>query len=76
VGAPRLHQFDLLVPARSEVVIEGVISTDALEPEGPFGEFTGYMAHRLPDKFLNVTCITRKRDAIFQAFLSQFPPSG
>jgi 4-hydroxy-3-polyprenylbenzoate decarboxylase len=66
---------DLLVPAESEIVIEGTIPTDALEPEGPFGEFTGYMAHRLPDKFLNVTCITRKRNAIFQAFFSQFPPS-
>jgi len=71
----RCKTVDLLVPANSEIVIEGVIPTDALEPEGPFGEFTGYMAHRLPDKFLNVTCITRKRNAIFQAFLSQFPPS-
>ncbi|MBI4526592.1 MAG: UbiD family decarboxylase [Deltaproteobacteria bacterium] len=78
-GAPldlvRCKTVDLLVPAQSEIVIEGIIPTDELEPEGPFGEFTGYMAHREPDKFMNVTCITRKRDAVFQAFFSQFPPS-
>ena len=71
----RCRTVDLLVPACSEIVIEGIIPTDEIEPEGPFGEFTGYMAHREPDKFMNVTCITRKRDAIYQAFLSQFPPS-
>ncbi len=71
----RCKTVDLLVPARSEIVIEGVIPTDEVEPEGPFGEFTGYMAHRAVDKFMNVTCITRRRDAVFQAFFSQFPPS-
>ncbi|HEX9442481.1 MAG TPA: UbiD family decarboxylase [Candidatus Binatia bacterium] len=71
----RCRTVDLLVPARSEIVIEGILSTKEVEPEGPFGEFTGYMAHRAPDKFMDVTCITRRRDAIFQAFLSQFPPS-
>lgn len=71
----RCKTVDLLVPAHSEIVIEGLISTEEIEPEGPFGEFTGYMAARAPDKFMTVTCITRRRDAIFQAFLSQFPPS-
>ncbi len=71
----RCKTVELLVPAYSEIVIEGIVPTDEVEPEGPFGEFTGYMAHRAPDKFMNVTCITRRRDAIFQAFLSQFPPS-
>ncbi|MBI4490995.1 MAG: UbiD family decarboxylase [Deltaproteobacteria bacterium] len=75
VEVVRCRTVDLLVPAHSEIVIEGIIPTDEIEPEGPFGEFTGYMAHREPDKFMNVTCITRRRDAIFQAFLSQFPPS-
>ena len=71
----RCKSVDLLVPAHSEIVIEGIVATDEIEPEGPFGEFTGYMAHREPDKFMTVTCMTRKRNAIFQAFFSQFPPS-
>ena len=75
VEVVRCRTVDLLVPAYSEIVIEGIIPTDEMEPEGPFGEFTGYMAHREPEKFLNVTCITRRRNAVFQAFLSQFPPS-
>jgi 4-hydroxy-3-polyprenylbenzoate decarboxylase len=75
VELARCKTVDIMVPARSEIVIEGVISTDEVEPEGPFGEFTGYMAHRAPDKFMTVSCITRRRDAVFQAFLSQFPPS-
>ncbi len=33
---------DLLIPASAEIVIEGVINPNAMMPEGPFGEFTGY----------------------------------
>ena len=48
----------LEVPANAEIVIEGWMPTDELEMEGPFGEFTGYMASRGPNKFVNVTAIT------------------
>src|SRR5208282_4692446 len=41
-GAPinvvRAISVDLLVPAEAELVIEGVIDTDYVEPEAPFGE--------------------------------------
>jgi UbiD family decarboxylase len=33
---------DLLVPARAEIVIEGVLRPHNYMPEGGFGEFTGY----------------------------------
>lgn len=66
---------DLLVPAHSEIVIEGYISLEELEMEGPFGEFPGYMARRDYSYFMEVTCITMRRKPIYQAFLSQFPPS-
>ena len=33
---------DLLLPAHAELVIEGVISPNDYQMEGPFGEFTGY----------------------------------
>ena len=33
---------DLLLPAQAEIVIEGVISPNSTQLEGPFGEFTGY----------------------------------
>ena len=66
---------DLEVPANAEIVIEGEIPTDVVEPEGAFGEFTGYMGRRTITMFLNITCITHRRDPIYQAIISQFPPS-
>jgi 2,5-furandicarboxylate decarboxylase 1 len=38
--------IDLHVPATAEIVIEGEILPDVREPEGPFGEFTGYFSRR------------------------------
>ena len=35
---------DLLVPADSEIVLEGVLRFDETMVEGPFGEFVGYLA--------------------------------
>src|SRR5215471_2648119 len=66
---------DLLVPARAEIVIEGVMPTDESEWEGPFGEFPGYMAHEGLGFFVEVSCITMRHNPIYVAFLSQFPPS-
>ena len=66
---------DLLVPATAEIIIEGTIPTDVVEPEGPFGEYPGYMGHRTVSPFLEVTCITQRKDAIYTALMSQFPPS-
>lgn len=66
---------DLLVPATAEIIIEGTIPTDVIEPEGPFGEYPGYMGHRTMSPFLEVSCITHRRDAIYTALMSQFPPS-
>jgi UbiD family decarboxylase len=66
---------DLLVPATAEIVIEGKISTEWIEPEGPFGEYPGYMGQRGISPYMDVTCITHRRDAIYAALMSQFPPS-
>jgi len=78
-GAPvelvQAKTVDLLVPATAEIIIEGTIPTDVVEPEGPFGEYPGYMGHRTVSPFLEVTCITHRRDAIYTALMSQFPPS-
>ncbi len=78
-GAPvelaQAKTVDLLVPATAEIIIEGTIPTDIVEPEGPFGEYPGYMGHRTVSPFLEVSCITHRRDAIYTALMSQFPPS-
>jgi UbiD family decarboxylase len=71
----RCLTHDLLVPAQSEIVIEGWIPTEELEVEGPFGEFPGYMAKRDHSYFMDVTCITMRRKPIYLSIISQLPPS-
>nr|ART38248.1 F336 [uncultured bacterium]ART38974.1 H318 [uncultured bacterium] len=66
---------DLLVPAQAQIVVEGFVPTNIQEMEGPFGEFPGYMAARDYSWFMEVTAITMRKKPIYQAFLSQFPPS-
>ena len=57
---------DVLVPANAEIVIEGEISTEFLEPEAPFGESTGYIAERLLNPYFEVKCITHRKNPIFR----------
>jgi UbiD family decarboxylase len=71
----RCETVDLEVPANSEIIIEGYIRWDRREPEGPFGEFSGYMSPGGHTPIIDVTCLTRRKTPVFQAFLSQMPPS-
>ncbi|MDP2647576.1 MAG: UbiD family decarboxylase [Desulfobacterales bacterium] len=71
----KCQTVDLEVPATAEIVIEGEMPVDAMETEGAFGEFSGYMGMPGINPFLNITCITHRKKPIFNAFLSQFPPS-
>src|SRR5437660_12602893 len=41
INVTRAKTVDLLVPAEAEIVIEGLINTQLLEPEAPFGESHG-----------------------------------
>ena len=66
---------DLEVPARAEIVIEGEITTTEVEPEAPFGEASGYVGQREMGFIFNIKCITHRKDPIWQAFISQYPPS-
>ncbi|MFH1003164.1 MAG: UbiD family decarboxylase, partial [Chloroflexota bacterium] len=71
----KCQTVDLEVPATSEIVIEGEVPTDLLERDGPFGEDTGYMGMGSATMFLNITGITHRRQPIWNAYISQFPPS-
>ena len=56
---------DLLVPADSEIVIEGEVPPDAAGLEGPFGEYPGYRIGGVSPKILfNVLAMTHRRDPI------------
>jgi 4-hydroxy-3-polyprenylbenzoate decarboxylase len=79
VGSPinvvRAKTVNLLVPAESEIVVEGLIDTEYLEPEAPFGESHGHVNLQEYNAFMNVTCITRRRNAILTSIISQVTPS-
>ena len=80
----------LRVPANSELVIEGLVRTDAgtigwdpdgdepLGPgavfEGPFGDHTGF--YSMPDRYplVDVTAITHRRNAVVPATVVGMPP--
>ena len=66
---------DLLVPADAELVIEGLIDPDLLEPEGPFGESHGHVALEDFNMSMQVTAITHKRAPVFVSIVSQVTPS-
>ena len=58
---------DLLVPAETEIVLEGAISRDETITEGPFGEFIGYMAHAEEMPIVHITALTHRRAPIYHA---------
>ena len=75
IRVTRCHSIDILVPADSEIVIEGLIDTEYLEPEAPFGESHGHIALEDFNMIFDVTAITRKKDALFASIISQVTPS-
>src|SRR5712671_1585025 len=66
---------DLEVPADAEIVIEGLIDPELLEPEGPFGESHGHVALEDFNMSMQVTAITRRRNAVYASILSEVTPS-
>ena len=79
IGRPielvRCVTHDVMVPAEAEIVIEGMVPTDAIEMEGAFGEFPGYMAQRDFSFFMDVKAITMRKKPTYLSILSQMPPS-
>jgi UbiD family decarboxylase len=75
IGITQCTTIPLHVPAMSEIVIEGVIDPERLEPEAPFGESNGYVALEAFNMPMQVTAITHKRAPVFTSIISQVTPS-
>jgi UbiD family decarboxylase len=60
----------LEIPAGAEIVIEGEILAGVHEPEGPFGEFTGYASYRSTQNVFVAKRIRMRGDAIYQSVTS------
>ena len=61
---------NLQVPASAEIIIEGEILAGVHEPEGPFGEFTGYASHRSTQNVFVAKRVRMRRDAWFHSVVS------
>jgi UbiD family decarboxylase len=78
-GAPvrvaKCVTIDCAVPADAEIVVEGLIDPELLEPEGPFGESHGHVALEDFNMSMQVTAITHRRAPVFCSIISQVTPS-
>ena len=64
----------LQVPAEAEIVIEGHVSLDDYEDEGPYGDHTGYYNAVEPFPVFTVSAITMRRDPIYLSTYTGRPP--
>src|SRR5580704_9093147 len=64
INVVRGKTVDLMVQAEAELVIEGYADPTYLEPEGPFSESHGYVALEDYNLVIDVTAITRRKNAI------------
>jgi len=70
---------DLMVPASAEIVIEGRLGLDpeTYMMEGPYAEFTGYVAgDRSPKPVIHVDCITHRNDPILRGTIEGCMPGS
>ena len=58
---------DLQVPARAEIVLEGVIHPDETALEGPYGDHTGYYNEQDHFPVLTIERITMRQNAIYHS---------
>ena len=65
---------DVMVPANSEIVLEGYVEPGEFATEGPFGDHTGY--YSIADEYpvFHVTAITHRRDPIYVTIIVGRPP--
>jgi 4-hydroxy-3-polyprenylbenzoate decarboxylase len=75
INVVRARTVDLMVPAEAEIVIEGLIDTEYVEPEAPFGESHGHVALEEFNMPMQVTAITHRRRPVIPSYISQVAPS-
>ena len=79
MGAPvklvKCQTVDLEVPASSEIVLEGIIPTNYMEEEGPYGESMGYVDPRTLSTVFELKCVTHQKNPIWVSIISQVTPS-
>jgi 2,5-furandicarboxylate decarboxylase 1 len=66
----RAETIDMWVPARAEIIIEGIIPPHKRQFEGPFGEWPRYYYKEGDQPFMEVTAITMRKNPIYQTIFN------
>ena len=66
----RCGTAELEVPAGAEIIIEGEILAEETEPEGPFGEFTGYASYRSTNNIFVAKRLQMRADPFYHSIAS------
>jgi 2,5-furandicarboxylate decarboxylase 1 len=78
LGAPvevvRCRTSALRVPAHCEIVLEGALDAGELIEEGPVSEFHGLYESYGKGQVVTFRCLTRRRDAVYQAIQPGYHP--
>ena len=75
IQVTQARTVNLRVPAQAEIVIEGQIDLDMLEPEAPFGESHGHVALEEFNLPMKITAITHRFKPVIPSYISQVAPS-
>ncbi|MEW6292262.1 MAG: 4-hydroxy-3-polyprenylbenzoate decarboxylase [Pseudomonadota bacterium] len=65
---------DLQVPARAEIVLEGVIHPGEVATEGPYGDHTGYYNEQAEFPVFTIERMTMRREPIYHSTYTGKPP--
>ncbi len=65
---------DLQVPARAEIVLEGVIHPGEVAMEGPYGDHTGYYNEQAEFPVFTIERMTMRREPIYHSTYTGKPP--
>src|SRR6516164_2165236 len=68
----KCRSIDLEVPAEAEFVLEGVLRPEEPIEEGPVSEFPGFYVSYGAGIAVDITCVTHRADAVYQAILPGF----
>ena len=62
----------LKIPAHAEIVLEGEILAGVHEPEGPFGELTGYSSYRSTQNVFVAHTLYHRENPLYQSICAGF----
>ncbi len=70
----KCETIDLEVPADVDFVLEGYVQPGETQPEGPFGDHTGFYTPVDDYPVFHLTAITHRKDAVYPCTIVGIPP--